>query len=311
MSQRRLRPEEHASAAQPTPRPSDTASRRLAASLHHNTAQYRAATTADLTIVDTLLRMDDPAAASRALAGSTAALESLMNQLRTAVAEATVEREAESVLDAVVLDARVPAPAPRGWRVARSLAGAVAAAAMAVALLVPMGRQTPETELTAVQARVAEENLTAAHQQVGRLKLASDADIERNVQALHARLRAVPEAALTAVSVRTRTRTRAILDEERAELADRPARRAAALLEEADAIEARFDSGPEAGPDPAADGLVDLTTARAPAVGADDKSLPPGVPIQPGGEAGPAGGNGLPVADPLDQNLPGTGHLTD
>jgi hypothetical protein len=76
-----------------------TAAERLARTLHERTAEYRTDATIDLTMVDALLKTEGPAAASEALDDHACSLDALVADLHLALAEATVERDAEAILE--------------------------------------------------------------------------------------------------------------------------------------------------------------------------------------------------------------------
>src|SRR5688572_32211678 len=80
------------------PTPSDGAAERLARTLHERTAEYRTDATIDLTMVEALLKVEGPEAASEALDGHASSLGALVADLHAALAEATVERDAEAIL---------------------------------------------------------------------------------------------------------------------------------------------------------------------------------------------------------------------
>ncbi|MPZ72142.1 MAG: hypothetical protein GEU74_02750 [Nitriliruptorales bacterium] len=140
--------------------PSGIARARLSGALRERAGAYRHDAAVDLTIVEALLRLDEPEAAARHLDGHRASLHAMARDLQVAVADATLEREAERVYLACA-----ETPGPRRTRCTRrrrafALTGA---AAVALVLLLPSGRASPRATLASLMdRRTSPDELSAA-----------------------------------------------------------------------------------------------------------------------------------------------------
>lgn len=147
--------------------PSATAQARLSDALRDRADAYRQDASIDLTMVEALLRVDEPEAAARTIDDHRQVLLAMAHDLQVAVADAAVEREAEAVCEAAqttlpqVHTAPVPLRAPAGGlrRRVLTLAGA---AAVVVALILPQARLSPRTTLASVQGGSAQDDLAGA-----------------------------------------------------------------------------------------------------------------------------------------------------
>ena len=131
--------------------PSDVAQSRLSDALRGRAEAYRYDAAVDLTLVDALLRMDQPEAAAKQIDNHRASLQAMARDLQVVVADAAVEREAEAVYQACA-DALVRRVEPQPSLGRRVLAMAGAAAVM-LALLLPTGRIVPRTTLASLMDR--------------------------------------------------------------------------------------------------------------------------------------------------------------
>lgn len=141
--------------------PSQAAQQRLSGVLRDKAQAYHADATVDLTIMEALLRLDEPEAAAKALADHRETLRAMAADLQLAVADAAVEREAEQLCHTAA--SQLPAPRRRTGLRSRVLAGA-GAAALAVALILPTGRFTPRTTLTSAHDGGSDEEAGAARE---------------------------------------------------------------------------------------------------------------------------------------------------
>lgn len=141
--------------------PSAAAQARLSGALRDRAEAYRQDASIDLTIVEALLRVDEPEAAARTIDGQRQALLAMARDLQVAVADAAVEREAEAVCDAAQSSLTPAVRTPAGGLRRRVLALA-GAAAVVVALIVPQARLAPRTTLASVQGGSAQDDLTSA-----------------------------------------------------------------------------------------------------------------------------------------------------
>lgn len=188
--------------------PSHAARERLSDALHDRAEAYRQDAAVDLTLMEVLLRSDEPEAAARTLAHHRASLLAMADDLQAVVAGAAVEREAELVCEASLAP---PAPAPTRFERLRHRALALTgAAAVAVALFVPAARVSPRTMLTSLgetniePASAARERLVAARSWARALR--ADAAGALTVPAQGSHSRSAPRDATV------RSKVRAVLD---------------------------------------------------------------------------------------------------
>ena len=145
--------------------PSHVAQSRLSLALRDRAEAYRQEATADLTIVDALLRVDEAEAAARQIDDHRASLHAMARDLQVVVADAAVEREAERVYEACAA-AITPPSEPRSVLRRRVLA-VTGAAAVALALVLPSGRMSPRATLAnLVDRRTAFDDITAARERL-------------------------------------------------------------------------------------------------------------------------------------------------
>lgn len=196
------------SAAVHTGVPSPTAQARLSDALRDRSEAYRSDASMDLTIVEALLKLDEPEAAARTLDDHRASLQALARDLQVAVADAAVEREAERVFETYA-----PEPAravePEGGLRRRALA-LTGAAALALVLVLPVTRPSPRTVLTSASDGSSTNDFGAARE---RLEAAMTW-----ARALRAENSAAA-AADQAVALRAAARTNVVRDKVRAILA--------------------------------------------------------------------------------------------
>ena len=140
--------------------PSATAQARLSGALRDRADAYRQDASLDLTMVEALLRMDEPEAAARTIDGHRQALLAMARDLQEVVADAAVEREAEAVCSAVQRGMGRQAPPVGGLR--RRVLTMAGAAAVVVALILPQARLSPRTTLTSVQGDSSHSDVAAA-----------------------------------------------------------------------------------------------------------------------------------------------------
>ena len=175
--------------------PSATAQARLSGALRDRADAYRQDASIDLTMVEALLRFDEPEAAARTIDGHRQALAAMARDLQVAVADAAVEREAEAVCEAAQTSlTRLPAPAPAhtgGLR--RRVLTLAGAAAVVVALILPQARLSPRTTLASVQGGSSQDDLASA---IDRLEAAKS--WARALRAGESATFAVPDAAAVA-----------------------------------------------------------------------------------------------------------------
>ena len=186
--------------------PSDAAAQRLAEALQRRTAQYRTDASVDLTLINALLDHDGPAAARAALADHSASLDALLTDLRSAVAQAAVEREAEQVVAEAQRRIAEPAPRPLVQRIRRQLVSVAGAAALVAALLAPSTRLDGRDAVLTAQQRVAHQQLAVARQRVAELQRGTSSAAPARVREVNDRLLAVPRRALSAPAVRDEVR---------------------------------------------------------------------------------------------------------
>lgn len=162
-------PQDRPRSPRPTPglpgrTPSAAAQARLSGALRDRAEAYRQDAVIDLTMVDALLRVDEPEAAARTIDGQREALLAMARDLQVAVADAAVEREAEAVCEAAQTSlSRAPVPvraAAGGLR--RRVLAMTGAAAVVVALILPEARVSPRTTLASVQGGSTQDDLTGA-----------------------------------------------------------------------------------------------------------------------------------------------------
>ena len=144
--------------------PSAAAQARLSDALRDRADAYRQDASIDLTMVEALLRVDEPEAAARTIDGHREALLAMARDLQVVVADAAVEREAEAVCDAAQTTL---AAATAGRRAAagglrRRVLTLAGAAAVVVALVLPQARVSPRTTLASVQGGSAQDDLATA-----------------------------------------------------------------------------------------------------------------------------------------------------
>ena len=154
--------------------PSRAAQARLSGALRDRAEAYRQDASLDLTIVEALLRLDEPEAAVKTLDSHRASLQAMARDLQVAVADAAVEREAESVCDAIA-----GTLTPRRVRTATGLRKRVlaltGAAAVAVALVLPVARFSPRTTLASVDGRSASDTIASARERLENVKALANA----------------------------------------------------------------------------------------------------------------------------------------
>ena len=236
-----------ASSGPPSPStPSPTAAHHLGKALSDRTARYHADLTLDLTMVETLLDLGEVRAAARALGDHRQALQAFSDGVETELSDAVVEREAEDVLDHHTIDLtdaiRVPAASESSHsdhRGRQGLAGVLAAAAIAAAVVVPGLRPSPAEDVAmTADERSAAIQLAAARAQLAHLQRPGTAEVEvtAGARALHDQILALPAEALT--HERVRGQVRALLEEESGALRDivRSVPSARGLLEEVRAL---------------------------------------------------------------------------
>lgn len=146
--------------------PSPVAQARLSHALHDRAEAYRQDATLDLTILEALLKLDEPEAAARQVDNHRAVLAAMARDLQVVVADAAVEREAERVCEASsAADAAVAAVAePVGLR--RRMLALTSAAAVALLLVLPSGRHAPRTVLTSLEDRGSLSDVAAARERL-------------------------------------------------------------------------------------------------------------------------------------------------
>ena len=179
------------------PESDDLAVRKLAETLHRRTSEYRTDATVDLTMIDALLEHEGPAAARTALDGHAAALESLLENLHAAVAQAAAEREVQELLDAP--SPRIPTLRQRFRASVSSMAGA---AALLLALVASGPRVTDPKAVVVTGDRVA----SATEDGVLRPRPAS---VKRTATTAVAGVRSVRERLLRVAEPRARGQERA------------------------------------------------------------------------------------------------------
>jgi hypothetical protein len=140
--------------------PSLVAQTRLEDALRGRADAYRVETSVDLTMLETLLSLDDVEAAAQTLEEHRASLLAMAHDLQVVVADAAVEREAERVWETCLEDLELRKQAQSGLR--RRLLAVTGAVAVVVALLLPTGRITPRTTLVSVDERSAPDDVLAA-----------------------------------------------------------------------------------------------------------------------------------------------------
>ena len=142
--------------------PSDVAQSRLSTAFRGRADAYRQDAAVDLTLVDALLRMDQPEAAARQLDDHRASLHAMARDLQVVVADAAVEREAEAVYQACA--EAMARPATNEPTVRRRLLAMAGAAAVMLALVLPTGRFVPRTTLASLMDRdqALDDQVTAA-----------------------------------------------------------------------------------------------------------------------------------------------------
>ena len=143
--------------------PSVTAQARLSDALRDRADAYRQDASLDLTMIEALLRLDEPEAAARTIDGHREALLAMARDLQGVVADAAVEREAEAVCHAVQSSTRTPAAVGGVRRRVLTMAGA---AAVVVALILPQARLYPRTTLTSVQGDSSQNDISGALQRL-------------------------------------------------------------------------------------------------------------------------------------------------
>ena len=130
---------------------SEAAAQRLSGNLRERADRYRHDASVDLTLLDALVRMDELEAAADTLEGHRQSLQALALDLQLAVADAAEERDAATSSPAT-------APGPAGFR--RRMMTLTSAAAVMLALALPMARTLPRTILAGIEGRSAEEHDT-------------------------------------------------------------------------------------------------------------------------------------------------------
>lgn len=149
----------------PETAPSAIAQARLSDALRDRASSYRHDATVDLTLVEALLKLDEPEAAARTIDDHRALLQAMARDLQVAVADATVEREAERVVTASASRASLPAePVRLGLR--RRVLIITGAAAVAVALLLPTPRLSPRTMLASMDERTDSDDVSVARERL-------------------------------------------------------------------------------------------------------------------------------------------------
>lgn len=143
--------------------PSAAAQARLSGALRDRADAYRQDASIDLTMVEALLRVDEPEAAARTIDGHREALLAMARDLQVAVADAAVEREAEAVCEAAHTSlSRAPLPVRASVGLRRRVLTLAGAAAVVVALVLPQARVSPRTTLASVQGGSAQDDLDTA-----------------------------------------------------------------------------------------------------------------------------------------------------
>ena len=145
--------------------PSAAARARLSEALRDRAEAYRTDATVDLTIVEALLKLDEPEAAARTLDDHRASLQAMVRDLQVAVADAAVEREAERVWEACASSMDAPTSGGMGGLRRRALTFA-GAAAVVLALVLPAGRLSPRTILASMEQRAAADDAAAARERL-------------------------------------------------------------------------------------------------------------------------------------------------
>ena len=146
--------------------PSRVAQERLSAALRERAEAYRHGASVDLTLVEALVKFDEPEAAARTLDDHRASLAAMARDLQVVVADAAVEREAERVWEACAAAEAGPRAEPGGLR--RRLLTLTSAAAMALVMLLPAvpGRLSPRTMLTSLDDRGSLNDVFAARERL-------------------------------------------------------------------------------------------------------------------------------------------------
>lgn len=264
---------------------SPEAARRLADAMSERTDAYRLRTSVELSLIDAMVQMGAEGAASAALDDYAQILKAYARDIESALAAATVEREAEQVvsslseaaeleaarevigtdrtadtvparpvwLDAEGEDALDPAPGRTAFRPVRRLVGsAVGAAAIALVLAVPAWR-TPDDgpQLTAAELSV-QQDLMEARYRLAALseRPAPPREVTSEAAALHGQILALSDRTLEREVVRHELRL--LLDTERQALEDVADRapEARSLINEIHAIRRSLDLDEPGVPDP-------------------------------------------------------------
>lgn len=178
--------------------PSDAATRRLGSALSDSVGGYRSRLEFDLQIVDRLSAEGDLEAAAIVLQAHIDALSAFSDEVERLVADAAVEREAESVVDDALDDPAPPAEAvPSSRRLVPVLLAAVAALA-----LVPVFYQVDNPLLAAAGEATGE--VAAVTIPTGEETAADFVVLANRTRDLVVRIRALPPEALADEALRER-----------------------------------------------------------------------------------------------------------
>lgn len=145
--------------------PSRAAQARLSGALRDRADAYRQDASLDLTILEALIRLDEAEAAVRTLDNHRASLHAMARDLQVVVADAAVEREAESVCEAIAGEL-TPPPARTATGLRKRVLALTGAAAVVVALVLPAARFSPRTVLASVEGRSASDAIATARERL-------------------------------------------------------------------------------------------------------------------------------------------------
>ena len=193
-----------ARAARPSAAPSLTAQARLSGALRDRSEAYRQDATVDLTIVEALLKLDEPEAAARTLDDHRASLQALHRDLQVAVADAAVEREAERLWETCAAGHEIASQPEGGLR--RRVLALTGAAAVALVLLFPAGRPSPRTLLTSAGDRSSTNDFGTARERLEAAVASARALRAENEAAAAAHRQAAPRSAARSNVVRDKVR---------------------------------------------------------------------------------------------------------
>ncbi len=284
---------------------------RLSRALRDRSETYGARLALDLALVAALLRAGRLAAARRALDEHRTSLLAYASELERALADAVVEREAETVVASVasvasVAPAEVGVPRPPR-RLRRSLASSLAAVALAAAIVAPQLR-APPTDLGASVETAARRELIDARHRLADLQGAGDEVLAAEALAVHRRALALPPEVLAVPDVRVELV--ALLEEQVVVLAGVPSPQAQELLAEVRALWSVLVVGPGfLGPPLVSDlaplpfaAATGLPSATLPDIPGDAVPAPPSAAVPAPAVPAPAGS--VPAAQPDPASLP-------